>query len=138
MCRIAEKRTERSQLTKATLLPRTISNALIHNISLNRLHFLPYQFAAIIGQPLAIVFGCRNVRIGVIFIRVDCDGTQGAERDKRPPTAAVTYAVSATPHRVVLTANDGAAGAPRRHPAQARCGDGSRTAGRDNARSDGG
>ena len=56
-CRIAEKRTERSQLTKASLLPRTISDALRYDVAFYRLHVLPHQFAAIFGQALAIVFG---------------------------------------------------------------------------------
>ena len=128
----------RARLTAASLLPRTISHALIDNVSLNCLHLLPHQFAAVFGQPFAIRLRRRNVGVRVIFIRADCDGTQGAERGKCPPTAAMTYAVSAAPCRVIMAANDSAAGAARWHPAQARRGDGSRAAWRDNAWSGGG
>ena len=128
----------RARLTAASLLPRTISHALIDNVSLNCLDLLPHQFAAVFGQPFAIRLRRRNVGVRVIFIRADCDGTQGAERGKCPPTAAMTYAVSAAPCRVIMAANDSAAGAARWHPAQARRGDGSRAAWRDNAWSGGG
>ena len=125
------------RLEQAGLLPRTICHALIDNVSLNCLDLLPHQFAAVFGQPFAIRLRRRNVGVRVIFIRADCDGTQGAERGKCPPTAAMTYAVSAAPCRVIMAANDSAAGAARWHPAQARRGDGSRAAWRDNAWSGG-
>ena len=116
-------------------MPRTISHTLIYNVSLKRLHLLPHQFAAVFGQPFAIRLGRGNVGIGVVITRTDCDGAQGAERDKRAPAAAMADAVSAAPGRVILAANDSAAGAARRHSAQACRGDGSRALWRDNPRS---
>src|ERR1700693_5437300 len=81
-------------------LPRTISYALRDDVALYRLHVLPHEFAAVFGQPFAIVFGRRNIGVGIVFTRSDCDGAQSAERDKCPPAAAMTDAVSAAPRRV--------------------------------------
>src|SRR5450759_2081215 len=116
-------------------LPRTISYALRDDVAFYRLHVLPHEFAAVFGQPFAIVFGRRNIGVGILFTRPDCDGAQSAERDKCPPAAAMTDAVSAAPRRVIMAANASTADALRRHSAQARRGDGSFSFWCDNARS---
>ena len=89
---------------------------MVYNAAFNRFYLLPHQLAAVFGQPFTIRLGRRKVGVGIVLVRADCDGAQGAECDKRPPAAAMTYAVSATPRRVILAADDSAAGAARGTP----------------------